>query len=59
MSKKQKSQEKILGDPFLTLAGSAEIQRDNPLVEAIGKGIWGLTDEQINNVFKLTKTSAS
>lgn len=37
----------------------AEIQRDNPLVEAIGKNVWGLTDEQINNVFKLAKSLAS
>lgn len=34
----------------------AEIQRDNPLVEAIGKGVWELTDEQIDDVFKLAKT---
>lgn len=36
----------------------AEIQRDNPLVEAIGKNVWELTDEQINNVFKLAKSLA-
>lgn len=37
----------------------AEIQRDNPLVEAIGKTVWKLTDEQIDNVFKLAKSLAS
>lgn len=34
----------------------AEIQRDNPLVEAIGKNVWELTDTEINDVFKLAQS---
>lgn len=42
----------------IELAESAEIQRDNPLVEAIGKNVWELTDTEINDVFKLAKSLA-
>lgn len=42
----------------IELAESAEVQRDNPLIEMIGKGVWELTDTEINDVFKLAKSLA-
>lgn len=40
----------------IELAESAEIQRDNPLIDMIGKDVWELTDTEINDVFKLAKS---